>query len=313
MRSISSSRALMAGSLLVYAMLAPACSKKQDCSECTGAPTATGDAGTGEATVRITGIPDENPSELQRKYEPLITYLSTKLGAKVEYVQLPLLDYGGAVQAIAANTVDFAWLGGFTFVQAHVVASAAPLVQRDIDKNFTSVFIANVGSKIQKMEDIKGKTFAFGSKSSTSGHLMPRHFMTTKFKIDPEQDLSGLPVHTDAHDMTVKVVESGKIDAGALNIEVWERLVRENKVDATKVKVIWTTPPYVDYLWVANKNVSEELRQKFVQAFLELSADNPAHQNVLALWGAKKFGFVPVNNADYDVIEQVGRSIGLIK
>jgi phosphonate transport system substrate-binding protein len=301
--------------LLACAVLTSACSNKQEQPKVISATPCPNDAAPRNVTIRITGIPDENPSELQRKYEPLVSYLSAKLGTNVEYVQLPLVEYGAAVQALAANTVDFAWLGGFTFVQARVMAGSVPLVQRDIDKAFTSVFIANAASKIRTMEDIKGKTFAFGSKSSTSGHLMPRHFLTTKFKIDPDQDLSGLPVHTDAHDATVRAVESGKIAAGVLNSEVWERLVRENKVDTTKVKVIWTTPAYVDYLWVANKNVSNELRERFVQAFLELSPENAEHLKlkVLGLWGAKKFGFFPARNEDYEVVEQVGRAIGLIK
>lgn len=260
-------------------------------------------------TIRVSGIPDENPTELSRKYQPLVDHLQKQLGAKVVYV--PVIDYGAAVSALGAGKIDFAWLGGFTFVQAKVLSGAKPVVMRDIDREFKSVFIAAAGSGIGKPEDLKGKSFAFGAKSSTSGHLFPRHFLKTSFGIDPEADFAGAPVYSGAHDATVKMVESGKVQAGALNIEVWHRLLDGNKVDLNKVKPIWTTPPFVDYVWAARKDLPPELVRKFAQAFLTLDATNPAHRATLDLQGAKKF--VPAKEEDFAVIEQIGRSTGLLK
>jgi phosphonate transport system substrate-binding protein len=259
--------------------------------------------------IRVTGIPTENPTELQRKYEPMVKYLEEKLGTKVEYT--PVIDYGAAVQALSAGKVDFAWLGGFTHVQARVMAGAVPLVQRDIDREFKSAFIAGMDSGINSPADLKGKSFAFGSKSSTSGHLMPRHFLISEHQVDPENDFAGKPVFSDAHDATVKIVESGKVQAGALDIQVWERMTREGKVDASKVKLIWTTPPYVDYVWTARKEIPQELRDKFRDAFLELDAGNPDHQPILHIQGAARF--VPASPADFDTIEEVARKVGLLK
>jgi phosphonate transport system substrate-binding protein len=122
-------------------------------------------AASAQDVVRISGIPDENPTELQRKYQPMVDYLEKKLGKKVVYV--PVIDYGAVVSALSAGKIDFAWLGGFTHVQARVLAGAKPVVMRDIDREFTSVFIANTAQGINKPEELKGKTFAFGAKSST--------------------------------------------------------------------------------------------------------------------------------------------------
>lgn len=238
----------------------------------------------------------------------MVKYLESRMGARVEYV--PVTDYGAAIQALSAGQVDFAWLGGFTHVQARVMTGAVPLCMRDIDREFKSVFITQKGSGIRSPADIKGKSFAFGSKNSTSGHLMPRHFLVNQFQIDPERDLDGNPVFSGAHDATVKMVESGKVKAGALNIEVWERLVREKKIDPDKVVVFWTTPPYVDYVWTARKEVDPDLREKFTQAFLSLDATVPEHAEVLALQGAKKF--VPASPSDFDVLEKVARGVGLL-
>lgn len=262
-----------------------------------------------EQVIRLSGIPDENPTELQRKFQPMVDYLQKQLGAKVQYV--PVIDYGAAVSALAAGKIDFAWLGGFTYVQAKVMAGAKPVVMRDIDRQFKSVFITHVGSGIDKPEEMKGKAFAFGAKSSTSGHLFPRHFLQTSFHIDPEKDFSGQPVYSGAHDATVKMVESGKVQSGALNIEVWQRMNEGNKFDKSKVKVIWTTPEYVDYVWTARKDLSPELVQKFADAFLALDASRPVDKQVLEIQGAHKF--VKADPKDFDVIEQVGRSTGLLK
>jgi phosphonate transport system substrate-binding protein len=292
---------ILCAASLAMATSAAACSKKGE------EPGSAGETRTG--TIRVTGIPDENPTELQRRYDPMVEYLEAKLGAKVEY--LPVTDYGAAVQALSAGKVDFAWLGGFTHVQARVIAGAVPLVMRDIDRDFKSVFIASAGSGISSPADLAGKSFAFGSKSSTSGHLMPRHYLLTEHEIDPAKDFAGDPVHTDAHDATVKMVESGKVQAGALNIEVWERMVAGGQVDPDKVKVIWTTPGYVDYVWTGRKGVDPTIKEAFTRAFLELDAAKPEHAAVLELQGANKF--VPAAPEDFDAIEKVARDIGLLK
>lgn len=259
--------------------------------------------------IRLSGIPDENPTELARKYQPMVDHLQKHLGVKVQYV--PVIDYGAAVSALAAGKIDFAWLGGFTFVQAKVMAGAQPVVMRDIDRQFKSVFIASTGSGITKPEEMKGKSFAFGSKSSTSGHLFPRHFLLTTYHIDPEKDFAGQPVYSGAHDATVKMVESGKVQGGALNIEVWNRMSEANRFDKSKVKAVWTTPEYVDYVWTARKDLPPELVQKFAAAFLSLDANRAADKQVLEIQGAQKF--VKADPKDFDVIEQIGRSTGLLK
>lgn len=261
------------------------------------------------SVIRVTGIPDENPTELQRKYAPMVKYLSKALGVRVTYV--PVTDYGAAVQALIAGKIDFAWLGGFTHVQSRTLSKVVPLVMRGIDRNFQSVFVTNVAKAVKTVADTKGKTFAFGSKSSTSGHLMPRHFLLTQHKINPDKDFKGAPVFSGAHDATVKMVEAGKVVAGALNREVWLRMVRKKQVDTSKVKVIWTTPGYSDYVWTARTAVPLALRQKFAQAFLSLKESQPEHKKILALQGAKVF--VKASPKDFDAIEKVALSTGLLR
>ena len=129
-----------------------------------------------EPVLRVSAIPDESPTELQRKFKPLGDYLEKKLGMKVEFT--PVTDYAASVEGLVNDKLDMVWFGGFTFVQAKVRShdKVIPLVQRAEDEKFKSVFITTKAD-IKSLADLKGKTFSFGSESSTSGHLMPRVYL----------------------------------------------------------------------------------------------------------------------------------------
>ena len=170
-----------------------------------------------QQVFRITAIPDESPTELARKAEPLVKYLEAKLGMKVEYT--PVTDYAAAVEALVNKKVDMAWFGGFTFVQANVRSGGkmVPIVQREEDEKFRSVFIS-ADPAIRTLADLKGKDVSFGSPSSTSGHLMPRSYLLQQ-GINPEKDFRRV-AYSGAHDATIAAVASGKVHAGALNISM---------------------------------------------------------------------------------------------
>jgi phosphonate transport system substrate-binding protein len=230
------------------------------------------------------------------------------MGVKVTYT--PVTDYGAAVRALVAGKVDFAWLGGFTHVLSRNQGDMVPLVMRSIDKQFKSAFIASTASGINGPDDLKGKTFAFGSKSSTSGRLMPQHFLETRFNITPKKDFRAV-MFSGSHPATVKMVEGGRVQAGALNNAIWERLNKEGKVDASRVRRIWVTPEYVDYVWTARKAVPKEIRAAFVKAFLDLDGSKPDDREILGLQRAKSF--VTASPSDFDAIENAAKSIGLLK
>ena len=193
--------------------------------------------------LRVSAIPDEAPTELQRKFKPLGEYLAKQLGMDVKFV--PVADYPAVVESLAADRLDLAWLGGFTFVQVHLKdPTATPLVQREQDAQFTSKFIT-ANPDVKSLADLKGKSFAFGSISSTSGSLMPRYFMLKQDNIKPEEYFSRV-AYSGAHDATVAWVQAGKVDGGVLNASVWQKLVDAGKVDTAKVKVFATTPTYFD-------------------------------------------------------------------
>ena len=256
---------------------------------------------------RITAIPDESPTELARKAEPLVKYLEAKLGMKVEYT--PVTDYAAAVETLVNKKVDMAWFGGFTFVQANARSGgkAIPIVQREEDEKFRSVFIT-ADPAIKTLADLKGKDVSFGSQSSTSGHLMPRSFLL-QAGVDPDKDFKRV-AFSGAHDATIAAVASGKVQAGALNISVWDKFVADKKVDTDKVKVFYTTPPYYDYNWTVHADMPAATREKLTAALLALSKDTAEGKAILELQRATRF--VPSKAENYKGIEAAAKSASLL-
>ena len=261
----------------------------------------------GKPVLRVSAIPDEAPTELQRKFGPLGEYLGKALDMEVRFV--PVTDYAGTVEGLAGGHLDLVWYGGFTFVQARRrTGNAIPLVQREEDAAFHSKLIARAGSGIRSLQDLKGKTFAFGSPSSTSGHLMPRYYLL-QAGIDPEKDFSRY-AFSGAHDATAKWVESGKVDAGALNESVWQKLVDEKRVDPSKVEVFYTTPAYFDYNWTVRGDLDPRLAAKIKAAFLALDPARPEQKAILDLQRTRRF--IETRPENYRMIEEAARSAGLL-
>ncbi len=258
-------------------------------------------------TLRVSAIPDEAPTELLRKFKPLGAYLEQQLGMKVEFT--PVADYPAVVEALATDRLDMAWLGGFTFVQVRLkTGNAIPLVQREQDAQFTSKFIT-ADANVKSLADLKGKTFAFGSVSSTSGSLMPRYFMLQD-GIKPESHFSRIG-YSGAHDATAAWVQAGKVDGGVLNDSVWDKLVASGKVDTTKVRVFATTPSYFDYNWTVRGNLDPALVAKIKAAFLALDPAKPEHKAILDLQAASRF--IETKPENYTGIEDAARAADLLK
>ncbi len=262
-----------------------------------------------QATFKVTTIPEEAASEQIRKFGPMVKYLERSLGTKVEFV--PVSDYPAAVEALVNKQVDMVWFGGFTFVQAKLRSGdkIIPLVQREEDTQFRSVFITQKDSGIKTLADLKGKQVSFGSASSTSGHLMPRSFLLDA-GIEPERDFRRV-AFSGAHDATIASVVSGRVDAAALDITVWRKFVSENKVDTSKVDVFYTTPPYFNYNWSVHADMPAAQREKITQVLLALDTGNAEGKEVLGL--ARATRYVPTKAENYKGLEAAGRSAGLIK
>src|SRR6516225_12296484 len=199
-------------------------------------------------TLRLSMIPTTNPGKIIRESKPFIDYLEKETGAKVEVAVLT--NYTAVVEAIASDRVDIAYLGGLTFVQASARAAAIPLVQRERDQAFHSLFITQPDSAIHSLGDLKGHSFAFGDVNSTSGHLMPAYFMRQQGVDQAGIDNS---IYTGGHDVTALAVANRKVDAGAMDEQVFARMIKEGKLSESEVRVFYTSPPFFDYVWAARQ------------------------------------------------------------
>jgi phosphonate transport system substrate-binding protein len=258
--------------------------------------------------LRISAIPDENPQEMLRIYTPFADYLAKEIGIPVKFT--PVVDYAATVEGLAANRLEMVWYGGLTSVQAARQAKGARrIIMRKEDAEFKSHFITRKDTGIKDLKDLKGKTFSFGSVSSTSGHLMPRYFLL-KNGLNPEKDFSKFSF-SGAHDATAAWVESSRVDAGALNFLVWDKLVETKKIDTEKVAVFWTTPPYVDYVWTVRAGVDKATVDKITQAFLKLDYNKPEDKKLLDLHRTK--GYIAAKDQDWKAIEEAAVAAGLLK
>ena len=264
-------------------------------------------------------IPDQNPERLNRLYGALADELSERLNVRVRY--LPVSNYPAAVSAFRTGGLDLVWFGGLTGVQARLQTPGAQvLAQRDIDARFRSVFIANTSSglkpisSINELTGLRGKRFSFGSESSTSGRLMPQHFLA-QAGVTPAQFSGGRAGFSGSHDATIAVVQSGAYEVGALNEQVWTSALKEGRVNTDKVTVIWRTPEYVDYHWVVRPNLDQRFGTGFTtrlqKAILAIQPTTPRQTTILELFAAKRF--VPAQASQYKPIETVGRELGKIR
>lgn len=315
-RMVSVRRSVIAGLAGLLLLPLVACSPSGSEPEAGGAPTSTEQS---TLPLAVGAIPDQDPEKLQRLYTKLADYLEAELGVPVDYQ--PVTDYAAAVTAFKVGDLDLVWFGGLTGVQARLqVPGAKAIVQRDIDPQFHTVFIANTGSGIAPLADIndlpklKDRTFTFGSESSTSGRLMPQHFLQ-QAGVNPDQDFKGEVGFSGNHDTTIKLVEAGTYEVGALNERVWLDRVADGSVDASKVQVIWRTPPYYDYHWVISPAVDERYGAGFTEkvqaALIGLDPAVPEQMEILELFGAA--AFIPTQNENYAQIEEIGRQVGKIQ
>ena len=250
-------------------------------------------------TLRFGMLPDSAQSFIDARFDPLIRYIRKETGIKIELVSAR--DYQDLLTQFKNKNIDLALFGGYTFIRAQQEVGAKPLVMRDIDLHFTTVFIAHSNNEKKSLEDFKDTTLSFGSVLSTSGHLMPRYFLLER-NIDPEGFFSKV-LYSGAHDKTAYWVRDGEVDLGAANSDVIEQLFKDGHLMRDDIQIIWETPIFTDYVWAVQSNMDEALQSRLMDSFLSLSSINPEHRNILNAMNT--YGFLPANNADFNSLRKV--------
>src|SRR5215469_8125318 len=243
-------------------------------------------------------LPPDGLSPLERM--PLQRYLSEQMGREVKLV-IPD-SYNNTLDGLSSGSIDFACLGAVTYVRARAKIGVTPLVQRKTDQQFHSVFIAGARTSIQSLADVRGKKFAFGDINSTSGHVIPYLELQKaglRAGVDYEFRYSG------EHPATVKLVELGVVDAGAVDETVLNTMLKDGRADRNKLRIIHVSKPFVDWVYVARKGVSDADREKFSAAFLALREGK--NDDVLKILRGVKF--VRASDEEYSAVREVAREL----
>ena len=257
------------------------------------------------STLRISILPDESKEKLLQRYTPLFEYLSRETGIPYELI-IPK-DYNELLGLFHDKKIDLAYFGGYTFMKAHQTDQAEPLVMRDVDTRFTSYFLVRSDNPRQEINDFAGRSFAFGSSLSTSGHLMPRFYLM-EMGIEPESFFSEVS-YSGKHDLTAYWVRDGKVDLGVANHAVIDLMYQDGRLNPKDVQILSKTPPYPDYVWALRPLNNNVFRIKLRDAFLNLSKMDPAQAKILA--GVDAGSFLPAGINDFGKLEKVMNELNL--
>jgi len=257
-------------------------------------------------TLRIGILPDESEKVLRERYIPLFEFLSQETG--LAYELLIPNSYEELLRRFGEGQIDLAYFGGVTFVKANSEYDAVPLVMRDVDSRFTSVLLV-ADEDFKTLEELRGKRFSFGSKLSTSGHLMPRHFLQMDRDVNPKKYFRSIQ-YSGKHDLTTYQIRDNEINAGVANSKIIRKMFADGRLRAGDIRIIWTTPPYPDYVWALRPQIRPVDRERIQQAFLKLSNDNPQHQALLSNLSAASF--YPASIEDFSMLKQVMTRLGVL-
>jgi len=233
--------------------------------------------------LKIGLLPDDNTEIILERFEPVRLRIEKEIDCEVQ-VAIPAIGkkhtYDDLVNELIAGKIDMAYLGGFSYVKAASKIPTTLIAMRKKDTKFRSYFIARRSLNIKSLTDLKGHSFAFGSSSSTSGHLMPRHFLTNK-GINPSKDFKGAEKYSGTHGNTLRMVISGQVDAGVLNSNVYDRYLQEGKINTDNIEVVWVTPGYSDYIWVASETLNHSVKNKLANFFINLTPGSLEDNKIL--------------------------------
>ena len=265
-----------------------------------------------DTAFRFTAIPDQNTARLQERFSKVATYLSERLGIRVEYI--PVKSYSASVAAFKNDEVQLAWFGGLSGVKARrSVPGSLAIAQGEEDTQFVSYFIANAETGLRESADfpagIKSRSFTFGSKGSTSGRLMPEYFIRKHFEAAPLDVFDRVGFSGD-HSKTLALVQSGSYQVGAVNYKVWQSEMEAGKLDTSKVRIIWKTPTYVDYNWTIRGDVESTYGIGFID---RVQAALIGMKDEELLKSFPRASFIEAENGNYKPILDTAIEIGIIE
>lgn len=253
--------------------------------------------------LRVALLPDENASTLIQNAQPLKLHLEKALGKEIEIIVTT--DYSSMIEAMRFGRIEVAYFGPFSYVLAKSRAPDIEPFAVGVERGsatYQSVLIATAGGPVTKLEDVRGKPFAFGDQASTSSHLAPRAHLLKRAGLDGDKDYK--PVHLGAHDAVARAVQAGQVPAGALSKPILDSLISRKSIDASKIVQLDLSPPIPNYPMVLQGGLAPALKQAIRDAFLNLR-----DKEVLKSFRVE--GFVATDDRAYDVLRDTASVLKL--
>ncbi|HJX10368.1 MAG TPA: phosphate/phosphite/phosphonate ABC transporter substrate-binding protein [Candidatus Binatia bacterium] len=275
--------------------------------------TACGKSSSTSKTLRVGFVPAEDAQQVIQNAQPIVDILRQRLGMEVQ--PFVATDYTGVVEALRVNKLDIAFLTPASYVLAKNEANVRVVLKSERKGNpyYYAAIITRADSGIKKLEDLRGKTFAFGDPLSTSANVFPRKMFHDR-GIDPVRDFKQI-LYSGGHDATVLAVLNGKVDAGATYANspdsedtAWIRYLK-NPEDAKKIRAIAFSEPIPADNLVINGNLDKSTARRVEEIFLEMSRDPAGKKMLRDLYQID--GFVPASDKDYDSVRQAFAVAGI--
>jgi phosphate/phosphite/phosphonate ABC transporter binding protein len=252
-------------------------------------------------TLKMGVIPLEAPGEMFRRFTPLSEYLSQVIGRRVELSVA--VDFIQTLKDLEEGITDLAYLTPTTYIEAHEKFGAKLLVKalRNGSPYTRSAIVAKTGGGIVRLEDVRGKRFAFGDRMSTSSYLVPRAMLA-----EAGIGLEGLKesVFLGHHDDVAKAVIAGEYDAGGLR-EPTARAFQDQGLELIKTSI-----DIPEFNVSASKHVDQATADLIEKALIALDQKDKSHARVLAAIDASYTGFSAAADSDYDGIRKIMEKMG---
>lgn len=249
-------------------------------------------------TIRIATQPYQYSQKSQDTYKELVDHIASHTGLNTEHI-IPK-SYEESLHLFNTKQLDIALFGGVAYVKAHMQSKAMPLVMPSIESDSRSVAIIQANNPASSLRELKDASIAFAGRNSISGHFVPRYFFQQK-NINPEEFFSRVE-YSGTHDIIAEWVRDGKVDLGLVNSNVLNRMFQDGRLSKGDIKVIWLSPPYQDYVWAVQPDISKRLRTVLRDAFLSLKFDA---KNKTLLQNMETKYFIPATHDDFKGLEQI--------
>ncbi len=251
--------------------------------------------------------PDKDKNDAT--YRPLANHLAEKLGRKIE---LRTVDsWEGLAKSLANGETDIALLGPWGYVLANQEAGAQVVatILYDDKPEYYAIMVTHPQSGINQPSDLKGKTFAFGDKGSTSGYLIPRHYFMTQ-GINPDTYFKKV-LYT-KHQAIETQVTQGVLDAGADYNRNRNAMIEQGLIQASQSKIIWQSAPLPNDAVAVSAALYGD---KAFVARLQSALTDVTHilKTQPTLLPAHYTGFVARDNRFYKSIRDAGLATGTLK